>query len=171
MNIIRIKMNIKFESKEDTNQMAEAVEILRYFLHYTVTKEIQSYMGVYKYNVFRNKDHTYSEVHSINWLNFNKQYSRRGYPARHITEYIDYDYGPPLVFNGIIDEWWLNGVLTRADGPSVITFGQNGKIISEEWYENNKKHRIKHPAVIQYWDSTQNVQYWQEGKQIFPDND
>ena len=55
--------------------------------------------------------------------------------------------------NGIIcEEWRLNGLLHRVDGPAEIYYRENGKIWWKNWYLKGKRHRIDGPARISYID-------------------
>jgi hypothetical protein len=52
-------------------------------------------------------------------------------------------YSDGIVYPNGIDRWYLNGRLTRPDGPAVIY--PNG---GEEWWLNGKRHRPDGPAII-----------------------
>ena len=55
--------------------------------------------------------------------------------------------GPAVIWSNGMQEWWQNGMRHRTDGPAII-FASG----EEQWYQNDKRHRIDGPA-IKYIDS------------------
>jgi len=62
-------------------------------------------------------------------------------------EYYDYDCTIKL-----LEVYYKNKVTNwhRDDGPAYIEYDKNGKIMIEEWCQNDKIHRIGGPAYIEY---------------------
>jgi antitoxin component YwqK of YwqJK toxin-antitoxin module len=59
-----------------------------------------------------------------------------------------------------IEEEWLDkdGEFHREDGPAEIWYCENGNILSEKYFLNNKLHREDGPALIGYFENG-NLEY------------
>lgn len=57
--------------------------------------------------------------------------------------------------NGKIESEYyrINGKRHRTDGPAIIYYYENGKIEYENYYVNDKLHRTDGPAVINYYEN------------------
>lgn len=59
-------------------------------------------------------------------------------------------------FNPVGDQvvaecWYLNGELSRSNGPALTTWHElTGQKLTEQWYINGRLHRREGPAVIEY---------------------
>ena len=79
--------------------------------------------------------------------------------------------GPAVISyykNGNIsyEEYWVNDKKHRLGEPSFIRYYENGNIHYEEYWVNGKKHRLDGPAIIEYFENG-NIhyeQYWVNGK-------
>ena len=52
--------------------------------------------------------------------------------------------------NKMRENWYLEGICHRVDGPATIYYYASGKIEREVWYLNGQLHRIDGPAIIDY---------------------
>ena len=68
-------------------------------------------------------------------------------------------------------DWLVNGLPHKTNGPAHIIYNPNGEIEFEQWYLNGKLHRKDGPASISYHESGEiTVDAWfLNGKRIYPD--
>ena len=66
-------------------------------------------------------------------------------------------------FDTLTQVWFKKGIK-----PSYVVYYESGKVKSEFWYENKRKHRIDGPAVISYCEDGKFVydQWWLNGNYI-----
>lgn len=50
-----------------------------------------------------------------------------------------------------LQEWWLNGKVSREDGPAIIRYFEDKSIRTEEWFFKGNHHRIGGPADTQFY--------------------
>jgi hypothetical protein len=67
------------------------------------------------------------------------------------------EYDGPALFDGLVEEWWVNGKRHRVDGPAHINADTGRKV----YYVNGLKHREDGPAVECIDD---HHEYWVNGK-------
>jgi hypothetical protein len=67
--------------------------------------------------------------------------------------------GPAIEYVDGTQEWWVNGLLHREDGPAVIR--KNLGNLDNQWYLNGQLHRENGPAV-EYANGTE--EWYREGK-------
>ena len=97
--------------------------------------------------------------------------------------------------DGVVEEmWYLDSLLHRMDGPAVIRYNPDGKIVSntwyvrgelhrddgpaylsstvEEWYQHNKRHRTHGPARIdkQYGGKVVSRTWFTDGRMMAREN-
>lgn len=66
--------------------------------------------------------------------------------------------GPAIICydeNGkvVYECYWVDNKLHRIDGPACINYDKDGKVVREEYCIDNKFHRTDGPAVIEYYGS------------------
>lgn len=47
-------------------------------------------------------------------------------------------------------EWYLDGKLSRNDGPAIVVHDEQGRLVREGFYQAGKHHRVDGPAELQY---------------------
>lgn len=59
------------------------------------------------------------------------------------------------------EDWLVDGMRSRNDGPALVKYYENGKIKHEEWYKNDILHRDDGPASIMYYkDGERKCEQW-----------
>ena len=87
-----------------------------------------------------------------------RTYSRNGYVLSEewlLNGVLHREDGPATVAfdsagNVVGEEWWLAGVRHRQDGPATVIFGSDGSRVLESWYLNGVFHREDGPAGTRY---------------------
>ena len=79
--------------------------------------------------------------------------------------------GPAVIWRNGRQEWWVNGLLHRTDGPAY-----NAPDGTQAWWLNGLRHRLDGPAVIwadgrQEWyingkNITREVENWMEKQKV-----
>jgi len=66
------------------------------------------------------------------------------------------------------EQWWLDNKLHRLDGPAVVSYYKDGSIYSEYWYLDSKQHRSDGPAIVRYSKdgSIESEVWYLDGKQL-----
>ena len=66
----------------------------------------------------------------------------------------------------VIEEWLIDDMYHRTDGPAEIFYSKNGNVECQSWYVYNKLHRVDGPARIYYHDNgiAWFHQWWIDGK-------
>ena len=52
-----------------------------------------------------------------------------------------------------IEQWWIDEILHRTNGPASIGYFENGKIEDQGWYINGKLSRTDGPAHMRYYEN------------------